>query len=188
VIELPEQRIDRIIASVIAAEGGDAYTNNPGDPGGPTRFGITERTARAAGYTGAMASLPREVAEAIYRKRYVTDPGYDRIVAIDPSIGAELVDTGVNCGVGVASTLLQRWLNGFNVAGARYAPLKVDGSVGPATIEALKAYLRWRGPMGTTALLKGLNGSQAEYYLTRTENNPGLRQFLQGWVLNRVEI
>ncbi len=187
-IELPEQRIERIIVGVIDAEGGDRYTDNPGDPGGPTRFGITERTARDAGYTGAMAALPRSVAEAIYRQRYVTGPGFDRVVAIDPSIGAELIDTGVNCGVGVASTFLQRWLNGFNVGGTRYAVLKVDGSVGPATVEALKAYLRWRGPMGATALLRGLNGSQAEYYLARTENNPTLRQFLQGWVLNRVEI
>jgi lysozyme family protein len=188
VIELPEQRIDRIIAGVIDIEGGDKYTNTPGDPGGPTRFGISERVARASGYTGPMESLPRSVAEAIYRKRFVTYPAFDQVLSIDPSIGAELVDTGVNCGPNVASVFLQRWLNGFNVAGARYAPLKVDGNIGPSTIAALKTYLRWRGPMGATALLRGLNGSQAEYYLTRTEANPGLRQFLQGWVLNRVEM
>jgi lysozyme family protein len=188
VIELPEQRVDRIIAEVIDREGGDAYTNNPADPGHGTRFGISERVAREWGYTGPMAAMPREVAQAIYRKRYVIDPAFDQVLAIDPSIGAELVDTGVNCGPGTASIFLQRWLNGFNVAGARYAVLKVDGHIGPTTIAALKAYLQWRGPLGATALLKGLNGSQADYYLTRTEANPSLRQFLQGWINNRVEI
>jgi lysozyme family protein len=49
---------DRLIDELIEREGG--YVNHPGDKGGPTRFGNTEAVARAQGYTGPMALLPRD--------------------------------------------------------------------------------------------------------------------------------
>ena len=64
---------DRLIEELIEREGG--YVNHPNDKGGPTRFGITERVARAHGYSGAMALLPRNEAAAIYRRLYWLRPG-----------------------------------------------------------------------------------------------------------------
>ena len=40
--------IGAILASVIYLEGG--YTDDPDDPGGKTKYGITERVAREYGY------------------------------------------------------------------------------------------------------------------------------------------
>lgn len=54
----------RSINRVLAHEGG--FANRARDPGGPTRFGITESTARHYGYRGRMADLPIEVARFIY--------------------------------------------------------------------------------------------------------------------------
>jgi lysozyme family protein len=186
VIEFPEQRVDRIINDVLDLEG-DRFTDDPADRGGPTRWGITEAVARANGYTGDMRTLPRDVAFGIYRRRYVIEPRFSDVMALDPSIGAELVDTGVNMGQDVAAAFLQRWLNAFT-DGRRYASLKVDGNIGNITLDALRAFLRWRGPMGTTALLRGLNGSQSARYLDLTERDPSQRRFAFGWISNRVEM
>jgi len=184
VIALAEQRIERLLSDLIAVEGG--YVNDAADRGAETRWGITAATARAYGYTGPMAALPEATARAIYRAQYVETPRFGDVMAIDPEIGAKLVDIGVNMGPVVAATFLQRWLNGFNDTGARYAELVVDGQVGNKTLDALRALLRWRGPMGATALLKGIHSSQGARYLDITEGNRSQRRFVFGWITNRV--
>lgn len=177
--------IDKIIDDVIKAEGG--YSNDPDDAGGETMYGITVAVARANGYAGPMRNMPLSVARTIYRKRYVTEPKFDKVAEIDEQIGAELVDTGVNMGPHRAAEFLQRWLNGFNDTGSRYQALFVDGRVGNLTLDALSKFLRWRGLDGRKALFRGLNGVQAARYLEITEARPTQRKFLFGWVLNRVE-
>ena len=188
VITFPEQRVDQIITDVMKAEGWDAYTNDPDDAGKETKWGITIASARAYGYAGAMKDMSETLARAIYRKRYVDEPRFADVFAIEPNIGAELIDTGVNMGTAVAAMFLQRWLNGFNDTGSRYGDLHVDGRIGNVTLDALRAFVRWRGPQGITVLLRGLNGVQATRYLDITESKPSQRKYLFGWVLNRVEM
>lgn len=178
--------IERIISQVIEAEGG--YVNNPNDRGGATKFGITEAVARANGYSGKMQDLPLSLAQNIYRQRYVIKPGFDQVAVINTRIAAELVDTGVNMGPARAGEFLQRWLNGFNTGGSGYQDLFVDGNIGPVSIAALKAFLKWRGPAGVDVLLKALNAIQGARYLEITENNKSQRAFLFGWMANRVEL
>ena len=98
--------IDDLIDAAIGREGG--FSDNPADRGGATRWGITERVARANGYAGDMRALPRETAAAIYRRLYWQRPGYDRVAAAMPLIAAELFDTGINMGPKVATGFLQR--------------------------------------------------------------------------------
>lgn len=183
-IALAEQRIERILSDVIRIEGG--YVNDAADRGGETRWGITAATARTYGYTGPMAALPEATARAIYRALYVEAPRFGEVIAIDPDLGAKLVDTGVHMGPVVAATFLQRWLNAFNDTGTRYAELVVDGHVGAKTLGALRAFLRWRGPMGATTLLKGIHSSQGARYLDLCEGNRSQRRFAFGWVTQRV--
>ena len=54
---------EKIIEGILGKEGG--YVDHPSDKGGPTRWGITQTTARAHGYTGDMRNLPRETAKQI---------------------------------------------------------------------------------------------------------------------------
>ena len=68
---------DQIIEGVLGKEGG--YVNNSADKGGPTRWGITQNTARAYGYKGDMKDLPRETAKAIYTQQYWLEPKFDKI-------------------------------------------------------------------------------------------------------------
>lgn len=178
--------IETLIDGIIGREGG--YTNNPSDPGGATMFGITERVARANGYTGPMSALPRETAKDIYFGQYVSKPGFAPIMAFSERIAEEVVDTGVNMGPSVATMLLQRSLNALN-GQARYWPdLKVDGDCGPGTIAALKAYVAKRGPSGETVLLKALNCLQGERYIRIAEGRSASEDFVYGWLANRIAL
>ncbi|MFQ9694282.1 MAG: glycoside hydrolase family 108 protein [Klebsiella michiganensis] len=175
---------DQIIEGILGKEGG--YVNNPNDKGGPTRWGITQTTARAYGYSGDMKALPRDTAKAIYRSQYWTEPKFDRIAELSPVIAQELCDTGVNMGPSVASKFFQRWLTALNMRGKLYPDLIPDGAIGPRTITALKGYLSVRGKEGEQVLLRALNCSQGARYLELAEGREANEDFLYGWVKERV--
>ncbi len=138
--------VDRLIDELIEREGG--YVNHLADKGGPTRFGITEAVARAHGYGGPMALLPREEAAAIYRRLYWLRPRFDEIAKRTPRVAAELFDTGANMGPAVATTFLQRALTALNRNGKDYPDLVPDGRAGDRTLAALDAFLEARGRRG----------------------------------------
>lgn len=180
--------IQKIIDDIIVAEGGDKYTNDPADAGGPTRFGITEKVARGDGYKGDMRDFPRDWAERIYTKRFITGPGFGLIVNISPAIGEELVECGVNMGPSWPSKFLQRWLNAFNQQGKLWPDLAVDGVIGPATANALSVFLKQRGLEGTKVMVRALNCLQGTRYLEIAEANPSQERFVYGWLANRVSM
>lgn len=173
-----------IIDALIAREGG--FVDHPADRGGATRYGITEAVARKNGYVGPMQELPESFARAVYRKRYIVEPRFDMVASVDPDIAAELIDTGVNCGPSVASVFLQRCLNVFNQQGSRYADLFIDGRIGSVTVDALRAYCRWRGADGVKVMVKTLNNLQAVRYIELAENDPAQESFVYGQIANRT--
>ena len=129
--------------------------------------------------------MPREFAIEVYRRQYVTAPGFDKVAMQSVPIAAELVDTGVNMGPKVAATFLQRALNGLNNGARDYADLVVDGNAGPTTLAALKAFLTKRGQLGEMRMLALLNALQGERYLSLAEGRAANETFLFGW-LGRV--
>jgi len=173
-----------IIDAVLENEG--AYVNHPDDPGGPTHWGITEKTARDYGYTGEMKILTREEAYTILEKNYWYQPGFDKIYAISPPLAMELCDTGTNMGPAVGIKWLQRWLNAYNQQEQGYSDITVDGNIGPATLTALRAFLKLRGQEGITVLIISLNCSQGQRYLDLAESKTRNESFIYGWMKNRV--
>ena len=176
--------VDQLVDDLVEREGG--YVNHPADRGGPTCFGITEAVARAHGYRGAMRSLPREEAAAIYKRLYWLRPGFDAVAQRTPRLAAELFDSGVNMGPAVAATFLQRALTALNRNGKDYHDLVPDGRVGRVTLAALDAFLTARGPQGETVLLRALEALQGERYLRLAERRPANEAFLYGWLANRI--
>lgn len=169
--------LDQIIDATIKAEGG--YVNDPADSGGATKYGITERVARANGYTGLMRDLPLQTARDIYRNEYAIKPGF----TVFPSeVAAELFDTGVNMGTSTATKFLQRAVNALAGSG-----IAVDGKMGPATRNAVNTYLSSRNN-ASGILVKALNGLQCVRYIEIVEGNATQRRFINGWIGNRVEI
>lgn len=179
-------KVKKIIDDIIRVEG--AYSNNPADKGGETMYGITVSVARANGYSGPMANMPRAVAERIYRDRYVVAPRFDKVLELSEPIGVEMIDTGVNMGPSRAAEFLQRWLNGFNNGKSGYQDLFVDGRVGGLTLDALERFLAHRGMTGERVMLRALNAVQGARYLEIAERTRSQRTFLYGWMRTRVMI
>lgn len=172
--------IDRIIDDVIAREGG--YANDPRDAGGETMFGITAATARANGYAGPMRLLPRSTAVAIYRQRYVDEPGFAALAALSLPVAARLVDSGVNMGPTVAARMLQRALNALNDGERLWKDIVVDGRAGPVTYAAMAMLLKHRGAGGEKVLLTALIALAAVRYIELAEARPQNEAFLFGWL------
>lgn len=110
---------DEAFRRLLEHEGG--YSDHPADPGGKTRYGITEAVARAHGYDGPMHSLPLDTARRIYLTAYW---GPSHADALPPEIRFDVFDAAVNSGVRQSALWLQRSIGG----------VAVDGIVGPQTI------------------------------------------------------
>ncbi len=176
--------IQSIIDGVIAVEGG--FVDHPSDPGGATKYGITEKVARANGYSGAMRDLPRTTAFAIYHTRYVVGPNFDDIAAIDEKVAEELIDSGVNAGTNRAATWFQECLNSLNERGKAYPEIGEDGDLGPATLRTFKAFKARRGKSATLIMLRALDAKQGAHYMALAKDNSRFEDFLNGWLFNRI--
>lgn len=181
-----DQAFDTMVEETWADEGG--FANLDGDPGGATRFGITEAVARKHGYTGDMKDLPQQVALDIYRVSYYTGPGLDEVAARSYLIAQECFDAGVNIGPDRAGQMLQRALNLLNRRGKDWADLKPDGVVGEKTIDALTAALRKRGATAERNILKALICQRGSYYMDLAAADEKFESFLNGWLDKRTDL
>ncbi len=132
---------DQAFERLLGHEGG--YSDNAADPGGKTRYGVTERVARAKGYTGDMRDLPLDFAKyRVYRPDY-----WDAIHAeeLPYSVRFDVFDAAVYHGPSQAAKWLQR-----------AAWTQPDGVIGAATIGAARA----AGPM----LAAKFNGYRLQFY------------------------
>jgi lysozyme family protein len=87
---------------VLKWEGG--YSNDPVDPGGETKYGISKR----AHPNVDIKNLTKEQAGEIYRKEYWTAMSCD---SMTPSVAICVFDSAVNCGVG----RVKKWVVDLNV-------------------------------------------------------------------------
>lgn len=179
---------DAIFARIVDLEGADKYTNHPDDAGGPTRWGVTQKVARAHGYQGDMRKLTRAEALAILEADYWFGPRFDQVEQVNVRIAEKLCDTGVNMGPATQVSMLQRWLNAFNEKDTLYPTMLTDGGIGPRTLAALRLFLVRRGAEGEGVLLKGLNCTQGTRYLELAEKSESNKSFVYGWVRARITV
>ncbi len=71
------------------------FSAHKSDPGGKTRYGITEAVARRVGYRGDMRELPLDLAKRIYREDYWQAV---RAEQLPPAIRYAVFDAAVNSG------------------------------------------------------------------------------------------
>ena len=158
-----------ILSVVIRREGGGAYTNDPADRGGPTRWGVTQATL--AGWRGHPVSaaeveaLSEDEAKAIYRAEYLQRPGLSLIV--NDALRALVFDAAVNHGPHQAIELLQRALG-----------IREDGIIGSVTLAALPHLDAQR--LGMKFLHQ-----RAVCYARIVQHDPTQARFLAGWT-NRI--
>jgi lysozyme family protein len=152
---------------VILAHEGTTYTDDPADPGGATRWGITLRTLRGVrpGATKEdVRNLTRPEAEAIYRRCY-WGPFFDDIA--DQRVATKLFDMCVNWGVGAGVTALQ--------VACRDAGhvIAVDGAFGPISVAAVNA-------SPPAALLVSLQALMEVHYERWIAKDPKREKFRRG--------
>ncbi len=169
------------LENTIAAEG--LFSDHDLDPGGATRYGITEAVARRHGYKFDMRVLPVEIAVLIYYEKYWQVQHLSKVRS--RYIAAEIFDTSVNAGPwwGGAITQSALVLFGHDVA--------VDGRIGPATLAAINSEL----PKYERHLYAALNGMQFVKYavkwrmafraviaIVRRADSDHRRAFIRGWM------
>jgi lysozyme family protein len=176
----------REVARLKGVEGG--YSNDKKDSGGETKYGITKQVARAYKYEGAMRDLTWDKAMAIYWEGWWKLLNLDEISVRSEAIAAELFDTAVNCGQGIASKFFQRALNVLNREQKDYPDLKVDGLLGAVTLDAFDAYMELRGKRGELVMLRILNSLQGARYVEIAEARRKDERYTFGWFLQRVRI
>jgi len=139
-------------------EGG--YSDHSADPGGKTRYGVTEAVAREAGYRGDMRELPLDLAQRIYKDKY-----WDamQVEALPVDVRYIVFDGAVNSGI----TQSAKWLQ-------RACGVKDDGVVGPATIRAANS-------LASDGLKRRILGQRLRFMATL----PNWPAFGRGWV-NRI--
>lgn len=181
------QNIPDIARQIIAREGG--FVNDPDDPGGATKYGVTIHTMRRLGLDlnrdgdvdiRDVRRLSRADAEAIFIEHYYHRP---RIDALPVALRASVFDMYVNAGANSVK-ILQRLLNDMGQAVA------VDGVIGPQTIAAAQA--------ATTAapdhIADAYGIARRNYYLALADRRPASRKFARtrnggkgGWIRRAEE-
>lgn len=155
--------IDQLVHEIVNREGG--FVNNSSDKGGATKYGITKTVLSAWRKKPVtvqdVKNLSIEEAGDIYKKKYITDPGY--LPLGDAALIEQMIDAGVNHGVGMSVKLLQRALK-----------VEEDGSIGPGTLAAYKKL-----PPAKVVVL--FMAKRAKYYGAILANNPSQRTFGGGW-------
>jgi len=114
---------DSAFDTLLKHEGG--FSDHAADPGGKTRFGVTEAVAREVGYRGDMRELPLDLAKRIYRDKYWNSVKAEEL---PPACRYAVFDGAVNSGPGQSIKWLQRSLGVLD-----------DGIIGPKTIAAANA-------------------------------------------------
>lgn len=179
--------VRQIAEQIVAREGG--FVNDPADPGGATKHGVTIGTLRRLGLdlTGDGAITVDDVermtpqrAAGIFIDHYFLKPGLDRLPA---GIQASVFDMYVNAGAN-AVKILQRLLRQMG------HPVTVDGVVGPQTLAAAEA----AHAAAPNHLADAYGIARRNYYLRLADLRPASRKFARsnaggkgGWVLRAEE-
>ena len=157
-----EEMVDRSIVR----EGGSKLTRDPDDPGGTTKYGISQRAHKDVD----IENLTHEKAVSIYNEHYVKPSK----AATFPSELQEIyLDMVVNMGYSRAVKVVQQATN------AKGAKLVVDGKLGPKTLQAIK---------DKRLEAERLTAYRILYYSKLITKRPTLEKYYFGWYRRSVEV
>lgn len=180
-------QIREIAKQIVAREGG--YVNDPDDPGGPTKYGVTVHTLRRLGLdlTGDgridaadVRCVTRSQAVGIFIQHYYDAPG---IARLPEALRASVFDMYVNSGSN-AVRILQRLLRQMGQT------VTVDGIIGPQTAEA--AQIAAQTAPGHIADAYAI--ARRNYYFRLADRRPASRKYARtsaggkgGWIKRAEE-
>ncbi len=179
--------VEAIAREIVAREGG--FVNDPDDPGGATKHGVTIHTLRRLGLdldhdgdvdTDDVRRLTIAHAVAIFVDHYYRGPGIDRLPErLRPSVFDMYVNAGAH-----AVRILQRLLAEFDERVA------VDGALGPLTAAAAgRAFDK-----APAHLVDAYGIARRNYYYALADRRPASRKYARrkdggkgGWITRAEE-
>ena len=179
--------IRELAMEIVAREGG--FVDDPDDPGGATKYGVTLNTLRRLGgdvsgdgrVDGAdVRRLTEAQAVEIYLDHYFQRPG---IGALPEAVQASVFDMYVNAGAN-AVKILQRLCSqmGFSCVD--------DGVIGPQTLRAVQR--AYEAAPGHLADAYGI--ARRNYYYALADSRPASRKYARrrdggkgGWITRAEE-
>ncbi|MBF9047173.1 peptidoglycan-binding protein [Rhodobacterales bacterium LSUCC0031] len=181
------QSVHTIAEQIVAREGG--YVNDPDDPGGPTKFGVTLQTMRSLGLdldadddvdARDVQLISQAQAVSIFVAHYFEAPGIGRLpVPLQPSVFDMYVNAGSN-----AVRILQRLLRDMG------HDLVIDGRIGPRTARAAHGALK----QAPDYLVDAYGIARRNYYYSLADHRPASRKFARrrdggkgGWITRAEE-
>lgn len=176
------QSVEEIARQIVAREGG--YINDPDDPGGATKHGVTIGTMRALGLdlnkdgridASDVRALTRAQAEQVFVEHYFRKP---RLAELPQPLQASVFDMYVNAGAN-AVKILQRLITRMGF------PAAADGIVGPRTIAAAHD----AAEAAPLHLADAYGIARRNYYYALADQRPASRKFARtraggkgGWI------
>lgn len=145
------------VSVIIEHEGG--YVDDPKDPGGETKYGISKRQYPNLN----IKKLTVGEAIDIYRKDYWDKASVSKVPLI---LQLTYFDMVVNMGKKRAVKILQKALCGRGI------PTEVDGAIGPETLGNLKE---------ANLELDRLRSYRVRYYADLVNRKPTLDRYWYGW-------
>jgi lysozyme family protein len=181
------QSVTDITNAIVAREGG--FVNDPDDPGGATKFGVTIGTMRRLGLdldrdgqvtTADVRRLSRAQAAEIFIDQYYTRT---RICDLPKVLQATVYDMQVNAG-SAAVRLLQRLIRDMRIEVA------VDGIIGPKTIAATVQ----AAAAAPDHIVDAYGIARRNYYYALADARPASRKYARrldggkgGWITRAEE-
>lgn len=179
--------VKELAAEIVAREGG--FVDDPSDPGGATKHGVTIGTMRRLGIdlTGDgkvdaqdVRRLTPDRAQAIFIEHYFQRPG---IAALPAPLQPAVFDMYVNAGTN-AVKVLQHLLQDMG------QDVEADGSIGPRTRSASEAALQEAGDL----LADAYAIARRNYYYALADSRPASRKYARrkdggkgGWISRAEE-
>ncbi|MEJ6398708.1 holin-associated N-acetylmuramidase [Yoonia sp. 208BN28-4] len=181
------QTVTEIATQIVRREGG--YVNDPDDPGGATKHGVTIHTMRRLGLdldgdgqvtTADVRLLDEDQAVAIFIDHYFVGP---KVAQLPAMLQASVFDMYVNAGNN-AVKILQRLFNEMRIN------VKVDGVIGPQTIGAAEQAVE----AAPDHIVDAYGIARRNYYYTLADQRPASRKYARrrdggkgGWIARAEE-
>ena len=165
-------------------EGGSAFTVDPNDPGGATKYGVSFRFLQNLPLKDAdvnrdrvvcwrdVQALTHEQATSIFLRYFWLVLRCDEL---PERLALAIYDTAVNCGRTRAAGWLQREVGA-----------KVDGIIGPKTVEAVRRQLiLGRDLLEELIICRNVLARRECHYIALADEHDWARKYRRGW-MNRT--
>ena len=179
--------VRELATEIVAREGG--FVDDPDDPGGATKYGVTIHTLRRLGLDISgdgvvdgtdVRRLTRAQAVEIYLDHYFRRPGLGALPEVlQPSVFDMQVNAGAN-----AVRILQRLCTQMGF------PCADDGAIGPQTIRAVQLAFE----AAPTHLADAYGIARRNYYYALADTRPASRKYARrrdggkgGWITRAEE-